>query len=76
MQTGESVLLTDGGRSQNGNINWSHSGKWMAYSSTRRNGADRDIYIMDPGQPGTNKLRFTMSGGGWGINDWSHDDKN
>lgn len=75
MQTGESVLLTDGGRSQNGNISWSHSGKWMAYSSTRRNGADRDIYIMDPGQPGTNKLVFTMSGGGWGINDWSPDDK-
>ncbi len=72
--TGKSTLLTDGGRSQNGNIEWSNNGKWMAYTSTRRNGADRDIYIMDPVNPSTDKLVLQVQGGGWSISDWSIDD--
>ena len=30
---------------------WSHSGDRLAYGSTRRNGKDRDIYVMDPRDP-------------------------
>ena len=40
--------LSPGGRSQNGLGPWSHQGDRMAFGSTRRNGADRDIYVMDP----------------------------
>ncbi|MBL7922882.1 MAG: S9 family peptidase [Bacteroidia bacterium] len=72
---GNITLLTDGGRSQNGGINWSTKGDKILYSSTKRNGADRDIYLMDPLQPAGEKLVLQVSGGGWGVNDWSPDDK-
>lgn len=71
---GNITLITDGGRSQNGGINWSTKGDRIAYSSTKRNGADRDIYIMDPLNPSGEKLVFQATGGGWGISDWSPDD--
>ncbi len=75
VKDGNVTLLTDGGRTQNGGLNWSNSGKWIAYGSTKRNGADRDIYIMDPLHPETNKLLLQVQGGGWGVYDWSKDDK-
>ena len=43
---GRITLLTDGGRSQNGGSAWSTKGDRLAYGSTRRNGADRDVYVM------------------------------
>jgi hypothetical protein len=61
---GNVTLLTDGGRTQSGGLSWSNSGKWIAYGSTKRNGADRDIYIMDPLHPETNKLILQVTGGG------------
>ncbi len=73
--TGKSTLLTDGKRSQNGGIKFSNSGKWIAYGSTSRNGADRDIYIMDPTMPTSNKMLLSLSGGGWGVLDWSPNDE-
>jgi dipeptidyl aminopeptidase/acylaminoacyl peptidase len=73
---GNVTLLTDGGRSQNGFNGWSPDYKLMLYASTRRNGADRDIYVMDPRDPkGTDKLLLQVSGGGWGVQDWSPDGK-
>ncbi|MCW3079874.1 S9 family peptidase [Segetibacter sp.] len=75
LSDGTITLVTDGKRSQNGGIVWSRKGKLMAYSSTARNGADRDIYIMDPLNPSTNRLLIEVSGGGWGVLDWSPDDK-
>jgi dipeptidyl aminopeptidase/acylaminoacyl peptidase len=71
---GRVTLLTDGGRSQNGGVAWSTKGDRMAYASTRRNGADRDIYIMDPTNPKSDRRLLQVSGGGWGIADWSPDD--
>ncbi len=73
--TGEITLLTDGGRSQNGGANWSTAGDRIAYGSTRRNGADRDIYLMDPRDPATDQLLLELEGGGWGVRDWSPDDR-
>jgi len=73
--TGEVAMISDGGRTQNGGMQWSRSGKQIAYSSTRRNGADRDVYIMDPANPSTDKRILELNGGGWGILDWSPDDK-
>ena len=72
---GEVTLLTDGGRSQNGGVSWSTQGDRIAYSSTRRNGADRDIYIMDPRQPKGERRLLEVKGGGWGVSDWSIDDR-
>jgi Tol biopolymer transport system component len=48
---GKITLLTDGKRSQSGGIVWSSKGKYIAYGSTASNGADRDIYLMDPTDP-------------------------
>lgn len=75
LATGQVALLSDGGRSQNGLGPWSHLGDRMAYGSTRRNGADRDIYVMDPVDPKTDRKLLEVQGGGWGALDWSPDDK-
>ena len=72
--TGITTLVSDGGRSQNALGPWSHAGDRMAYDSTRRNGADRDIYVVDPKDPATTRLLLTLEGGGWGPQDWSPDD--
>ena len=75
LASGEAALLTDGGRSQNGGVSWSTDGSRIAYGSTRRNGADRDIWVMDPRTPSTDRLVLQNTGGGWGVIDWSPDDK-
>lgn len=75
VKDGNVTLLTDGGRTQNGGLAWSNAGKFIAYGSTKRNGADRDIYIMDPLHPETNKMILQVQGGGWAVIDWSNDDK-
>ncbi|MBK6507099.1 MAG: S9 family peptidase [Ignavibacteria bacterium] len=67
--------LTQGQRIQNGFPVWSNRGDLIAYTSTRRNGADRDIYIMNPNDPSTDRLLIERKGGGWGVRDWSPDDK-
>ena len=72
--TGKSALLTDGGRSQNGGMRWSRDGKRVAYASTMRNGKDRDIRVMDPLDPTSDRVVMENSGGGWGVVDWSSDD--
>lgn len=73
--TGKTTLLTDGGRSQNGAGAWSTGGDRIAYGSTRRNGRDRDIYVMNPNDPKSDRLALQVDGGGWGALDWSPDDK-
>lgn len=75
LSDGNVTLLTDGGRSQNGGMRWSKKGTRLLYASTRRNGADRDIWIMDPLKPEEQKMVLELKGGGWGVNDWSSDEK-
>lgn len=67
-------LLTDGKRSQNGGIQWNTKGDKIAYASTKRNGQDRDIYIMDPLNPKNETRLAENTGGGWSVVDWSFDD--
>lgn len=74
MTSNKSTLLTDGKRSQNGGINWSTKKDRIAYWSTKRNGQDRDIYIMNPLDPSSETKVTQLNGGGWGIADWSMDD--
>src|SRR5580698_9573050 len=71
--TGKITLLTDG-KSRNTDARWSHSGKWLAYSSTRRTGKDNDLYLMDPAHPRSDRRLLEVEGGGWQIADWSADD--
>jgi dipeptidyl aminopeptidase/acylaminoacyl peptidase len=74
LATGTVTRLTDGGRSQNGGVSWSTAGDRIAYGSTRRNGRDRDLYVMDPRDPATDRRLAEVEGGGWGVYDWSPDD--
>ena len=64
LKNGKLTLLTDG-KSRNSLGGVSKDGKWIAYSSTRRNGADTDLYIMDPRDPSSGRMVKEMKGGGW-----------
>ncbi|WP_053082689.1 prolyl oligopeptidase family serine peptidase [Chryseobacterium angstadtii] len=75
LKTLESKLLTDGGRSQNGGVTWKKDGSGFYFSSTKRNGGDRDIYYMNPLKPEDTQLVLELKGGGWGISDLSEDGK-
>lgn len=74
LKNGKLTLLTDG-KSRNGLSAVSKDGKWVAYSSTRRNGTDSDLYVMDPRDPSTNRMVAQVSGGGWGISAFAPDGK-
>ncbi|MGU3376463.1 S9 family peptidase [Chryseobacterium sp. M5A1_1a] len=75
LKTMESKLLTDGGRSQNGGIIWKKDGSGLYFTSTKRNGGDRDIYYMNPLKPEETQPILELKGGGWGISDISDDHK-
>jgi dipeptidyl aminopeptidase/acylaminoacyl peptidase len=66
------TLLTDG-KSRNTGADWSHDGKRLAYTSTRRNGRDNDVRVIDPFDPKADREVLQVSGGGWSVSDWSHD---
>lgn len=72
--TGDITLLTDG-KSRNSSPEWSSKGDRVAYTSTRRNGSDTDIYVQSPTDPKTDRLLAEVKGGGWQVLDWSPDDK-
>lgn len=72
LSQGRLTLLTDG-RSRNEMGPWSHDGRWLAYSSTRRNGTDSDLYVIDPRDPKSDRRVAVVKGGGWSIRDWSPD---
>jgi len=75
LASGAVTLLSDGGRSQNSLGPWSHAGDRLAYGSTRRNGADRDLYVVDPKDPKSDRKLAEVQGSGWAVSDWSPDDK-
>ena len=70
--TGAVTLLTDG-KSRNGGGRWTRNGERIAYTSTRRNGQDTDLYVQNPSDPKTDRRLAELSGGGWGPLDWSPD---
>ncbi|HTD68120.1 MAG TPA: S9 family peptidase [Candidatus Limnocylindria bacterium] len=71
---GRITLLTDG-KSRNTGAHWARSGKWMAYTSTKRNGKDNDLWIIEPFKPDSAKLVREVSGGGWSVVDCAPDDE-
>jgi hypothetical protein len=60
MATGEVTLLTDG-KSRNSFGTWSKGGSLFAYTSTRRNGKDNDLYIVDPSTPTSDRKLARVS---------------
>ncbi|MGH7602151.1 MAG: S9 family peptidase, partial [bacterium] len=70
-EAGQSTLLTDG-KSRNLGSLWSHDGKWIAFSSTLRNGRDTNVRVMNLAKPGVSETLTEMEGS-WGAVDWSPD---
>jgi len=69
--TRSTTLLTDGKRTQNGATVLSTDGGLMAYTSTARNGTDRDIWLRDTRSGETRPL--VTEGGAWSAMDFSPD---
>lgn len=65
------TLLTDG-ESRNGSPLLNHQGTLFAYSSTRRNERDHDIYLSDLKHPDANRLICKVQGL-WAPVAWSRD---
>lgn len=72
MKDGRLDLLTDG-KSRNGLNAWSKDGQLVAYTSTRRNGRDSDLYLIDPRNPKSDRMVAEVEGGGWGLLDFAPD---
>jgi dipeptidyl aminopeptidase/acylaminoacyl peptidase len=73
MSSGDVTLLTDG-KSRNVGPVWSEGGGLLAYNSTRRNGRDLDIYLINPADPKSDRMLLQLEGGGWGALGFSPDD--
>lgn len=69
---GKLQLLTDG-KSRNGMGAWNEDGSLLAFSSTKRNGKDTDLYVMDPRDPSTTRMLAEREGGGWFVVDFLPD---
>jgi dipeptidyl aminopeptidase/acylaminoacyl peptidase len=74
LKDGKLTMLTDG-KSRNGLSAWSDDGELIAYSSTKRNGADNDLYVMNPRDPSTARMVAEVKGGGWAIGAFAPDKK-
>lgn len=74
LKNGRLTLLTDG-KSRNEFNAFSHDGQWIAYSSTRRNGVDSDLYVVNPRDPASNRLVAQVKGGGWSVAGFTPDSK-
>ncbi|HEU4530925.1 MAG TPA: prolyl oligopeptidase family serine peptidase [Steroidobacteraceae bacterium] len=74
LASGRLTLITDG-KSRNEFGAWSSGGKWVGYVSTRRNGTDSDLYVVDPRDPKTDRLLAQVKGGGWDVLDFAPDDQ-
>jgi dipeptidyl aminopeptidase/acylaminoacyl peptidase len=71
----DAVMLTDG-ESRNGAVVWDRTGDWIAYQSTRRNGASNDVWMMDVNRPETAGIVLeSPDGTWWGAADFSVDNR-
>ncbi len=74
LKDGRLTLLTDG-KSRNEIKAWSPDGSLIGFSSTRRNGVDSDLYVMDPRDPASSRMVWESKGGGWAIAAFSRDNR-
>ncbi len=73
LAAGNSTLLTDG-KSRNGSITWANAGDRFAYTSTRRDGRNFDVWIGTPESGYEQHTLVHESNGLWVPMDWSPDD--
>jgi dipeptidyl aminopeptidase/acylaminoacyl peptidase len=73
LEPGGAKLLTDG-KSHNGGLVWSTSGRQLAFFSTQRDGASSDIYSVDPEAGVLPKLILAGDRTLWVPLDFSPDD--
>ena len=71
--TGATTLLTDGA-SRNGAPAVSSRTGLVAYDSTRRDPKHRDLYVVDPAKPESNRMIAQLEGQ-WTAVDWTSDEK-
>jgi dipeptidyl aminopeptidase/acylaminoacyl peptidase len=69
----EPVLLTDG-KAMNGLPVYAPKSGRIAFESNRRNGKDRDIYVLDPGDPSSSRM-LMQANGSWYVSSWSPDER-
>ena len=73
--TADAQMLTDG-ESRNGAVIWDRKGEWIAYQSTRRNGASNDVWMMQVDNPETARIVLeSPDGTWWGGTDFSADNR-
>ena len=73
MMTRDSEMISDGA-SRNFGILWSNSGEQFAFTSSRRNQKDFDIYISSMKSPKEAIIKVKRGSGYWVATDWSPDD--
>lgn len=66
LKDGRLTLLTDG-KSRNSMNAWSNDGQLVGFTSTRRNGVDADVYVIDPRDPASVRMVHESKGGGWAL---------
>jgi dipeptidyl aminopeptidase/acylaminoacyl peptidase len=63
-ESGSITMLTDG-ESRNGSPVWDREGRNLAFSSTRRNGASNDVWVMDGDESDSAKAVLESEDGSW-----------
>ena len=58
----DAIMLTDG-KSRNGSVVWDRTGEWIAYQSTRRNGASNDVWLMNVSNSETARMALASPDG-------------
>lgn len=74
LTTGNITLLTDGKSANRGGV-WSHKADRLAYVSSRRDGKNEDIYVVNPLDPKSDRMIAQMDGTDFDVMDWSPDDR-
>lgn len=71
----DAIMLTDGS-SRNGSVVWDRNGEYIAYRSTRRNGASNDVWLMNVSNPETARMVLASPDGTrWSASDFSEDNR-
>jgi len=71
----DAIMLTDG-ESRNGSVVWGRNGEWIAYRSTRRNGASNDVWLMNVSNSETARMALASPDGThWSASDFSQDNR-
>ena len=69
----DAIMLTDG-KSRNRSVVWDRTGEWIAYQSTRRNGASNDVWLMNVSNSETARMALASPDGtNWSASDFSPD---